>query len=199
MENLTPRQQSVFEFINHYLDRHNSSPTMQEIARHLGISGNVGVIKHLDALEKKGYIRKNSGARGIVVCGRSQCTALPVAGVVRAGSLTPAIEDIESYFSIDSGSLKGGTFFLKVKGDSMINAAILEGDLALVRPQPAAEDRDIVVAMVDGDATLKRFFREPGQIRLQPENPRMEPIIIREGEGYVSIIGKVVGIFRPFE
>jgi len=199
MENLTPRQESVLIFINTHLDQHNSPPTMQEIARHLGISGNVGVIKHLNALENKGYIRKNAGARGIVVCGRSQCIALPVAGVVRAGALAPAIEDIESYFSIDSASLKGGTFFLKVKGDSMINAAILEGDLALVRPQPAAENRDIVVAMLEGEATLKRFYREPGQIRLQPENPTMQPIIIREGDGEVTIIGKVVGIYRPFE
>ena len=200
METITPRQQSVLDFINGYLDRHNTPPTMQEIARHLGISGNAGVIKHLDALERKGFIRKNAGtSRGIMVNGRSQAVALPIAGVVRAGSLAPAIEDIDGYFSIDSGSLKGGTFFLRVKGDSMINAAILEGDLALVRPQPSAENRDIVVAMVDGEATLKRFFREPGSIRLQPENPRLEPIIIREGTANVSIIGKVVGIFRPFE
>lgn len=200
METLTPRQQSVLDFINSYIDRHSNSPTMQEIAQHLRINGNLGVIKHLDALERKGYIRKNGGtSRGIIVNGRSQTIALPIAGVVRAGALAPAIEEIESYFSIDKASLKGGTFFLRVKGDSMVEAAILEGDLALVRPQPSADNRDIVVAMVDGEATLKRFYREPGQIRLQPENRTMAPIIIKEGKGQVTIIGKVVGIFRTFD
>lgn len=200
MENLTPRQQSVLDFINSYLDQYNSPPTLQEIAHHLGTRGNLGVIKHLKALEKKGFIRKSPGSsRGIVVTGRSQAVTLPVAGVVRAGALAPAIEDVEGYFSIDGSLQRGGTFFLRVKGSSMINAAILEGDLALVRPQPCADNGSIVVAMIDGEATLKKFFREPGQIRLQPENSTMEPIIIREGEGQVTIVGKVVGVYRQYE
>lgn len=199
MKTLTSRQQDVLNFINDYIDQNHTPPTMQDIARHLGISGNRGVIKHLEALDRKGFIKKATRqSRGIIVLNRSEAVSLPVAGVVRAGLPAPAIEDIDSYFSIDSSMQKGGTFFLRVKGDSMMNAAILEGDFALVRPQPTAENRDIVVALVDGEATLKRYYREPGRIRLQPENPDMEPIIIREGEGDIRIIGKVVGIYRPF-
>lgn len=120
-----------------------------------------------------------------------------VSRTVRAGGPQPAIEEIQGYFSMDrSGPLKRGTFFLRVKGDSMINAHIQEGDLALVQPQPTAENRDIVVALVDGEATLKRFYKDQGRIRLQAENPHTEPIIVRPGEGEVMIVGKVVGIFR---
>jgi repressor LexA len=111
----------------------------------------------------------------------------------------PAIEDIEEYFAIDHShqARSGGTFFLRVRGDSMINAAIKDGDLALVRPQQTAQNRDIVVAMVNGEATLKRFYLEPGAVRLQPENPNFDPIIVREGEE-LAIIGKVVGIYRQY-
>ena len=128
---------------------------------------------HLRALEKKGYLTKTAGSsRGIAVSGRASSVSLPIVGTVRAGLPEPAMEDIEGYFAIDSSQLRpGGAFFLRVKGDSMIGASILEGDLALVRPQPAADNRDIVVAMVDGEATLKRFFKERGKIRLVAANP----------------------------
>lgn len=198
---LSPRQQEVLAFINDYLTTHGYPPTIRDIASHLKVSGTLGVMKHLEALERKGYLRRESGSsRGIALVGRAQNAAsLPVVGVVRAGLPQPAIEDIEDYFAIDQSMVKGGTFFLRVKGDSMINAAIMEGDLALVRPQDTAENREIVVAMVDGEATLKRFYRERDHIRLQPENPNMNPIIIREGGGEVRIVGKVVGIYRPME
>ena len=201
MEELTSRQTEVLRFLEVYSAQHGYPPTMREIAAHLRINGTLGVMKHLTALEKKGYIRKSSGnSRGISLVTRAaQPVALPVAGVVRAGMLQPAIEEIEGYLAIDQAQLKGGKFFLRVRGDSMVNAAILDGDLALIRPQPTAENNDIVVAMIEGEATLKAFFRERGQIRLQPRNPNMEPIIIREGEGDVSIVGKVVGIFRTLE
>ncbi|WP_298432020.1 transcriptional repressor LexA [Geobacter sp.] len=201
MEELTPRQKEVLDFLETYTARHGYPPTMREIAAHLRINGTLGVMKHLAALEKKGYIRRAPGnSRGISLVTRAARSAsLPVVGVVRAGMLQPAIEDIEGYLAIDQAQLKGGKFFLRVKGDSMVNAAILDGDLALIRPQPTAENNDIVVAMVDGEATLKAFYRERGQIRLQPRNPNMEPIIIREGEGEVTIVGKVVGIFRTLE
>ena len=121
-------------------------------------------------------------------------------GEVRAGALHPAIEQVEGHFAIDRSQLeRGGAFFLRVKGDSMIHAHIKEGDLALVRPQQTAANRDIVVAMVDGEATLKRFYRERSQIRLQPENPNYNAIVIREGDGDVTIVGKVIGIFRQLE
>jgi len=201
MEELTPRQKEVFLFLENYLAQHGYPPTMRDIAAHLRINGTLGVMKHLGALEKKGYIHRDPGnSRGISLVGQgARPASLPVVGVVRAGMLQPAIEDIEGYLAIDQAQLKGGRFFLRVKGDSMVNAAILDGDLALIRPQPTAENKDIVVAMVDGEATLKAFYREVGQIRLQPRNPNMEPIIIREGEGEVVIVGKVVGIFRTLE
>jgi repressor LexA len=200
MEPLTPRQQSVLNYIATCLETRGYPPTLREVASHLGINGTLGVMKHLNVLTQKGYIRRDPGnSRGITLTRpAAAATSLPIVGVVRAGLPQPAMEEIEGYFAIDSGQLRsGGAFFLRVKGDSMINAAILEGGLALVRPQATAESRDIVVAMVDGEATLKRFYRERGRIRLQPENPNLPAIIVREGEGEVSIIGKVVGIYRP--
>jgi repressor LexA len=199
MEEITPRQKMVLDFIADHLERHGYPPTLREIGGHLKVSGTLGVMKHLDALERKGYIRKTAGSsRGIMVTGPGSVVSVPIVGTVRAGALQPAIEEIEGYFSIDRSRLPAeDAFFLRVKGDSMINAAILDGDLALVRPQSTAQNRDIVVAMIDGEATLKRFYRGRGHIRLQPENPNMEPIIVRRGEGEVTIIGKVVGIYRP--
>jgi len=199
MQEITARQQKVLDFINDYLARYGFPPTLREIGGHLGVSGTLGVMKHLDALERKGFIRKTAGSsRGITIRNYGGATSVPIVGTVRAGALQPAIEEIEGYFTIDHSRLPAeDAFFLRVKGDSMINAAILDGDLALVRPQSIAQNRDIVVAMIDGEATLKRFYRGRGHIRLQPENPNMEPIIIRSGEGEVTIIGKVVGIYRP--
>ena len=201
MEQLTRRQQEVLDFVTRHIREHGYAPTLREIARELGVSGTLGIMKHLEALEKKGQLRRQEGSsRGISLPGQAQGASVPIVGVVRAGALHPAIEDIEGHFAIDRSQLRaGGTFFLRVKGDSMIHAQIAEGDLALVRPQPTASNRDIVVAMVEGEATLKRFYREQNQIRLQPENPNYQPIIIREGDGEVSIVGKVVGIYRQME
>ncbi|HEY6871128.1 MAG TPA: transcriptional repressor LexA [Geobacteraceae bacterium] len=198
MEKLTQRQQEVLDFITAHLESRGYPPTLREIGEHLGVSGTLGVMKHLDALEKKGFIRKTAGSsRGIAISGYGGAASLPIIGTVRAGALQPAIEDIEGYFAIDRSRLPAGDlFFLRVKGDSMVGAAILDGDLALVRPQATAANREIVVAMIDGEATLKRFFRERGRIRLQPENPAMEPIIVRARDGEVVIIGKVIGIYR---
>lgn len=194
---LTERQQQVLQFVTSYIDNQGYPPSQREIARHIGVSSTLGVMKHLDALEKKGFLKRESTSRAITLTTPASTTAsLPIIGTVRAGQLTPAVEDIQGYLSLDRLQLHGGTFLLRVRGDSMINAAICDGDLALVRPQPVAENRDIVVAMVEGEATLKEFHREQGQIRLQPKNPNMAPIIIREGSGEVTIIGKVVGIFR---
>jgi repressor LexA len=201
MEQLTTRQQQVLEIVTQYINEYGYPPSLREIGKKLAVTGTLGVMKHLEALEKKGYLRRQEGSpRGISLSNQSQAASLPIVGVVRAGAPHPAIEDIEGYFAIDRSQLRaGGTFFLRVKGDSMIHAHIKEGDLALVRPQPSAENRDIVVAMVGGEATLKRFYREEDRIRLQPENPNFSAIIIREGDGEVSIIGKVVGIYRQME
>ncbi|MBK5273768.1 MAG: repressor LexA [Desulfuromonadales bacterium] len=199
MQQLTDRQQQVLDIINDFISRAGCPPTLREIAERLGVNGTLGIMKHLKALEKKGYLNRREGSsRGIVMpAPASQSASLPIVGVVRAGQPQPPVEDIEGFFSIDLSQTKGGgTFFLRVKGDSMIDAHIQEGDLALVRPQVTADNGEIVVAMIDGEATLKRFYRERDKIRLQPENPDMEPIIIHPGKTEVSIIGKVVGIYR---
>lgn len=217
MHELTDRQRKVYNYILTYSKQHGYPPTMQEMAKHLGVTGNLGVIKHLNALEKKGFITRVSGSsRGIRVTLKSVnypdsiermihsdeqfSVHLPVVGMVRAGMPQPPEEDIQEYYSIDrTAARSGGTFFLRVKGDSMIDAAIREGDLALIRPQQLARDRDIVVALVDGEATLKRFYQEQEQIRLQPENQNYDPIIIREGGSDIAIVGKVVGIYRSLD
>jgi len=196
---LTDRQEQVLQFVTSYIDNSGYPPSQREIAEHLGIS-NPGVMKHLEALEKKGFIKRDSNSRSIALTTPlTETVSLPIVGTVRAGQLTHAVEEVLGYFSINRNHQHGGRFFLKVKGDSMVEAAICDGDLALVRPQPMAEDRDIVVAMLDGEATLKEYYREAGHIRLQPRNSSMSPIIIREGDGEVSIVGKVVGLFRTME
>jgi len=202
MDRLTARQQEVLAIVTRHLETRGFPPTLREIAAELGIKGTLGVLKHLDALERKGFIRKSAGSsRGIVPAGpAAHAVPLPIAGTVRAGALTLAVEDIEGYVAVDRTRVRGeGCFFLRVRGDSMINAAIREGDLALVRPQQTAENRDIVVAMVEGEATLKRFYRERGRIRLQPENPTMEAIVLPPGATDVTIVGKVIGIYRELE
>jgi repressor LexA len=201
MQQLTDRQQQVLNFITTYINLNGCPPSLREIARELGVNGTLGIMKHLKALEKKGFLNRREGSsRGIILPPpTSQATSLPIVGVVRAGQPKPPVEDIEGFFSIDQTQAKSdGSFFLRVKGDSMIDAHIQEGDLALIRPQETAENGDIVVAMVNGEATLKRFFREKGKIRLQPENSAMKPIILRPGKDDVSIIGKVTGLYRRF-
>ncbi|MFZ3209444.1 MAG: transcriptional repressor LexA [Geobacteraceae bacterium] len=201
MEKLTSRQQQVLDFITQQIDLNGYPPTLREISHYLGTSGTVTALHHLEALERKGCIRRESGsARGIILVREPQpeFVKIPVVGVVRAGIPELALEEIEGYYPIERMQLHGGSFFLRVKGDSMINDAIMEGDLALIRPQATADNGDIVVAMVDGEATLKRFYREHDHIRLQPRNPNMEPIIIPAGE-QVAILGKVVKIVRDIE
>lgn len=195
---LTSRQRQVLQFVTSFADSHGFSPSQREIAGHLKVSGTLPVMKHLAALERKGYVRRENVNRGIVLTTpHSRHVSLPIVGTVRAGNLSTAIEDVQGYFSVDQVAVKGADcFFLKVKGDSMVNAGIIEGDLALVRPDTAAENRDIVVAMLEGEATVKRFYRENGYIRLQPENSHMEAIIIRPEDGQLSIVGKVIGIYR---
>jgi repressor LexA len=194
----TARQQQVLDYIQSHIDNDGYPPTIREICFHLGVSGTVSAMRHLDALEKKGYIKRDSSSRGIALTTPTTDSAsLPIVGTVRAGAPSPAVEDITGYISVDRAFLHGGKFFLRVKGESMINASICDRDLVLVRPQPSADNQDIVVAMVGGEeATLKRFFRENGAIRLQPENPNMAAIVIPEGSHDVTIIGKVVGVYR---
>jgi repressor LexA len=195
---LTQRQRQVLEFITTFADSNGYPPSQREIAGHLNVSGTLPVMKHLEALERKGYIKRGNVNRGITLTTpNSRSTSLPIVGTVRAGQLSTAIEDIQGYFSVDHLAVKGADcFFLRVSGDSMINAGILDGDLAMVRPQATAENRDIVVAMLDGEATVKWFYKEHDHIRLQPANPDMKPILIHPEDGEVTIIGKVTGVYR---
>jgi repressor LexA len=193
----TPRQQQVLDFITSYLDNNGYPPSQREIAQHLGVPGNRPAAKHLAALEKKGYLKLDSVNRGIALTSATGTSvSLPIVGSVRAGHLSPAIEDIQGYFSVDQNAVKGkGCFFLRVKGESMIDAGVKDGDLALILPQQTADNRDMVVVLVDGEATLKWFFKESDHIRLQPDNPAMQPIIV-SSDRQVDIVGRVIGLYR---
>ena len=197
-QSLTQRQKQVLQFITSYSDENGYPPSQREIAGHLNVSGTLPVMKHLGALERKGYIKRESVSRGITLkTPVSRSVSLPIVGTVHAGNLAPAIEDIQGYFAVDPVAVKGSDcFFLRVSGDSMINAGIFDGDLAMVHPQPTANNKDTVVAMVNGEATLKWFYHEQEHIRLQPANPNMQPIIIRPEDGEISIVGKVIGVYR---
>jgi repressor LexA len=202
MPPLTRRQRQVYSFLTGYQQTHGRPPTLQEIAGHLGISGNLGVLRHLRALERAGLIMRRAGsARGIVLsASRAAAVPLPVVGTVRAGMPTLAVENIEEYCAADSAWLKGdGCFYLTVKGDSMLGAHIIDGDLALIQPQSTAENGEIVVTLIDGEATLKRFFREAdGRIRLQAENPAYPPIVIAAGEAETAIVGRLLRTVRRY-
>jgi len=195
---LTQRQRQVLEFITSFSDCSGYPPSQREIARHLNVSGTLPVMKHLSALERKGYINRENVNRGISLKKpASRTISLPIVGTVRAGQLSTAIEDIQGFFSVDQMAVKGDDcFFLNISGDSMINAGILDGDLALVRPQVTADNKDTVVAMVDGEATVKWFYKEQDHIRLQPANSDMKPILVYPENGDVIIVGKVIGIYR---
>ena len=198
---LTSRQRQVLQFVASFIGDNGYPPSQREICKFLGVPGNRPAVKHLAALEQKGYLKRDSVSRGIVLTTPiSRSVSLPIAGTVRAGQLTPAVEDIRGYFSVDQLAVKGeGCFFLAISGDSMIEAGIVEGDLALVRPQGTADNGDTIVAMVNGEATLKKIFREADHIRLQPANATMQPIIIRPEDGDVAIVGKVIGVYRRLE
>jgi repressor LexA len=203
MQTLTTRQQQVYKFIKDYIEANSCPPTLREISAHIGTAGTVTAIGHINALEKKGYLRRREGSsRGIVLTQSPTSTAvsLPIVGRIRAGMLQPAIEDITGYLSVDQSLNRGnGCYFLKVEGDSMINKGILPGDNVLIRPQQVANNGEIVAVMVDGDATLKQFFRERDRILLQPANPSYDPIVILPHQGEVIIVGKMVGLFRSVE
>jgi repressor LexA len=202
MQPLTSRQQEVLDFIKVHLDTQGCPPTLREISGHLGTAGTATATDHIAALEKKGYLRRREGSsRGIILTQTPSATiSLPIVGRIRAGTLHPATEDISGYLSVDRSLIKGdGCYFLKVEGDSMINKGILHGDMVLIRSQQVANNGEVVAVMVDGDATLKQFFRERDRILLQPANPNFEPIVIRPGEGEVTIVGKMIGLFRSVE
>lgn len=199
MENLTERQQTVLDFIIEYFDRAGCPPTLREISEQIGTKGTATALMHLEALERKGYIKRRDGnSRNIVLPDRGNSIAVPLVGRVKAGPLTLATEDIEGYYRLDKSWVRDkGCFFLRIDGDSMIGDHILDGNLALIRPQETADNGDIVVALVDDEATLKRFYREGDHIRLEARNPQYASMVI--SSKHVAIIGKVIKIIRDID
>lgn len=200
MPDLTARQQKVLDYIFDFIEENSYAPTLRDIGAHMGIHSTFGVTRHLDALERKGHLTRSGQARSIVLTDPpSQRLELPIVGTVRAGALHPAIEDIQGHFAIDASRVKNrDSFFLRVAGDSMIEAGILDGDLALVQPQSTANDNDIIVALVDDEATLKRFFREQDHILLEPANSRLAPIRVDADRNF-AVIGRVTGLYRDLD
>ena len=200
---LTPTQGKVLDFLRSFLQKKGFPPTLREIASHFGLKGPKAPQKTIAILERKGYLRRiPGGSRAIEILGGSpfhagQILSLPIVGRVRAGEPILAIENIEGYINLDKSLVSSeDVFLLRVQGDSMIEAHIQDGDFALVKPQPNAENGEIVVALIEDEATIKRIFMKKDLIRLEPANPSMEPIVVRKGEKKISIVGKVVGIFR---
>jgi repressor LexA len=197
---LTKRQQEIFEFIKRYSSEHGYPPTVRDIGKAIGLTSSSTVHAHLANLEKLGILRRDpTKPRALELLGQAAKkvvpgpSGLPVVGRVAAGAPVLAEENIEEY--VDVPEIAGGDageYVLRVHGESMKDAGILEGDHVVVSPQDTASDGEIIVALVGEEATVKRFFRESDHIRLQPENQTMEPIRVRE----VQILGRVVGVCR---
>ncbi len=197
---ITEKQREILEYIKNEIMNKGYPPAVREICKAVHLKSTSSVHSHLEALEKNGYIRRDpTKPRAIEIIDdnfnltRREVVNIPLLGNVAAGQPILAVENIESYFPIPAEMVPNGqTFMLNVKGESMINAGIFNGDKILVQQQPSAENGDIVVALVEDSATVKTFYKEDGYIRLQPENDAMEPIIVPD----CRILGKVFGVFR---
>jgi repressor LexA len=196
---LTKRQQEIFEFIKQYSGRHGYPPTVRDIGKAIGLTSSSTVHAHLANLEKLGLVRRDpTKPRALELLGEAARkiagpVGLPVVGRVAAGSPILAEENIEDYVEVPPiAGGEDGEYVLRVRGESMKDAGILDGDYVIVHRQETADNGEIVVALVGEEATVKRYFRESDHIRLQPENSAMEPIRTRE----VAVLGKVVGVCR---
>lgn len=202
---LTARQREILDFIRAEIHRRGFPPSVREIGDAVGLSSSSTVHSHLAALEAKGLLRRDPAKpralevldyrdteRGIDY---ESVQAVPIVGQVAAGAPILAAENIEATLPLPSSFAGEETFILRVKGESMIEAGILDGDFVVVRQQRTATNGDIVVAMIDEDATVKRYFREGDRIRLQPENSALEPIYADEHADF-AILGKVTALFR---
>jgi repressor LexA len=204
---LTDRQQQIWDYLVSYVDAHGYPPTVREIGEAVGLASPSTVHAHLANLERAGLLKRDpTKPRAIELTGRRREAlieeesprGLPVLGQVAAGGPLLAEQNVEQYIAVPQPLSKGGEeFLLRVKGESMINAGIIDGDYVVVQRQQDARNGDIVVALAGDDetteeATVKRFFREPDRVRLQPENDALEPIYTR----HVQVLGKVIGVFR---
>ncbi|HLW37406.1 MAG TPA: transcriptional repressor LexA [Candidatus Eremiobacteraceae bacterium] len=192
----TPRQQAILDVIRDFTREHGYPPSVREIGERVGLSSSSTVQCHLRTLEKKGLIRRDPTKPRALVSGSDatrDVITVPILGRVAAGVPITAVENIEDEFTLPSSFIKrSDSFMLRVKGDSMVDAAILDGDLVLVSPQQVANNGEIVVADIDGEATVKRFYKEENRVRLQPENKFMEPIYTDRA----TILGKVTAVIR---
>lgn len=199
MEETTERQRRILEVIHEFTAEQGYPPSVREIGERVGLSSSSTIHAHLKTLERRGLIsrdptkpralRSEMAPRGTV----PDTIVMPVIGKVAAGVPITAQENIEGEFVLPASFARGSeNFMLRVQGDSMVEAAILDGDLIVVRPQRTADNGEIVVAMVDGEATVKRFYREDGRVRLQPENAAMEPIYSSD----VTVVGRVEAVVR---
>ena len=201
---ISKKQQEILDYMKNEILNRGFPPSVREICEAVNLKSTSSVHSHLEALEKNGYIRRDATKpRAIEIIDdnfnlvRREVVNVPLIGTVAAGEPILAVENIENYFPIPAEYMPNAqSFLLRVKGESMINAGIFNGDQVLVKQQSTASNGDIVVAMVDDCATVKTFYKENGYYRLQSENDNMDPIIIH---GNVEILGKVFGVFRFYE
>ena len=199
---ITQKQQEILDYIKGEILTKGYPPAVREICEAVHLKSTSSVHSHLETLEKNGYIRRDpTKPRAIEICDdsfqmvRTEMVSMPVIGQVAAGVPILAQQNIDSYFPVPADKVpKGESFILNVKGDSMINAGILNGDQILVNVCNTANNGDIVVALIDDSATVKTFYKEDGHIRLQPENDTMDPIIVED----CQILGRVFGVLRFF-
>lgn len=194
------KQNEVYNFIKLQIKEKGYPPSVREICRAVGLSSTSSVHFHLKRLEKEGLIKRDSSkTRAIEIVdptSKKEVINVPIIGTITAGNPILAIENIEDIFPLPIDYVKNtkDLFMLKVSGESMIGAGILDGDLAIIEKTDSANNGDIVVALIDSEATLKRFFKESSYIRLQPENKSMKPIILDD----CKVIGRLVGIYRKY-
>jgi len=203
LKKLTARQQQFLDFIRNYIGKHSYPPSIREIQGHFGLRSTKGVKDHIDRLVAYGYLKRVDGAaRALEVVGNREAVddRVPLVGTVAAGLPILADENIEDYLPVPSGPPRvKGMFYLRVAGDSMVGAAILEGDLVLVRPQPFVEQGEIAVVRIGDEATVKRFFKFRDRIELHSENPKYDPIVCRQDDEEIRVIGRVAAVFRELE
>jgi repressor LexA len=198
---LTPRQKEIYDFLLRVIREKGYAPSIPEIGAKFKIASTNGVADHLKALEKKGYIRR-IGKRAIEIVNALGKAALiatrdvPVLGRVPAGKPFLSEENIEGYLAMPTDMGSGKLFALQVKGDSMTGAGIEDGDRVIVKQQSTAENGEIICALIDGEATLKRFFKNDGVITLKAENEKYAPIVLSRGE--FRVVGRVIGLIRKF-
>lgn len=200
MTDLSPKEREIFEYISDCLESNGFAPSVRDICAAVGIKSTSSVHEYLRRLETKGYIRKTSGKSRALALGNGasantgKMKRVPIIGRVTAGQPILAVENYEGYVDFPATMARGkaNLFALRVMGESMIEAGILDGDIVIVESKRYADDGEIVVAMIDEEATVKRFYRDNGRIRLQPANAAMQPIYAKE----VMVLGKVIANFR---